>query len=93
MLVSGGADVSASQDTPLFTACFGGHGEVVEAVIYATNDEKRTVLHASDNKGRTGVVSMLVKKNAGVNVQDDMGLTPLHLASCQGHSGVVSMHM
>ena len=99
-LLRGGAVVNAKDtagNTPLFSACRGGHEEVVctlleanGAEINARNHRGWTALHLAAVKGHTGVVSILVDRGAEVNAESTKGWTPLLVASGSGHAGVVS---
>ena len=45
-----------------------------------TNDQGQTALHISAKHGRGDYVQQLLRVNADPNIQDNGGLTPLHVA-------------
>ena len=51
----------------------------------------RTALHFACAVGCEDGVSLLLENGAGVDDEDQYGLSPLHLASREGHTGVARM--
>jgi len=85
--LAGGADVNAKNQrgwTPLFTAAYYGHKEIVELLISKgadvnakTDKGGSTPLHTADNKE---IAELLIAEGADVNAKNDGGKTPLDYA-------------
>jgi ankyrin repeat protein/L-ascorbate metabolism protein UlaG (beta-lactamase superfamily) len=78
--------------TPLITAITSGNAEFVELFAEQGADldaaEKcwgRTALHFAAARGDDDAVGILLKCGANADVEDDSGMTPLHLAAKYGH--------
>lgn len=73
--------------TPLHRAAYGGHVDVVSALLAAGSKvNPRTVdgwtpLHSACRWSRVTVASLLLQHGAELNAQTNGGLTPLHLAA------------
>ncbi|XP_008284479.1 ankyrin repeat domain-containing protein 49 isoform X2 [Stegastes partitus] len=73
--------------TPLHRAAYGGHVEVVSALLASGSEvDPRTIdgwtpLHSACRWSRVTVASCLLQRGAELNAQTNGGLTPLHLAA------------
>lgn len=73
--------------TPLHRAAYGGHVDVVSALLAAGSKvNPRTIdgwtpLHSACRWSRVTVASLLLQHGAELNAQTNGGLTPLHLAA------------
>ncbi|XP_028311632.1 ankyrin repeat domain-containing protein 49 [Gouania willdenowi] len=78
--------------TPLHRAAYGGHVEVVSALlanksrVNACTIDGWTPLHSACRWSRVSVASCLLQHGAKLNVQTNGGLTPLHLAAAYSSS-------
>jgi len=76
-----------SGDTPLHSACVGGHGEIVKMLLSNStevdvkNHYGQQPLHYACVFRHKEVVKILLGAGANVNAKDDNGHTPLRLAS------------
>ena len=81
--------------TPLNTASFLGHVEVVKALVQYKADvlrkdvEGRSPLYSAAKRGHEEVVRFLLGRGAQVDATDNDGKTPLYSAAKNGFSGVV----
>ena len=73
--------------TPLHSASYNGHTEVVNLLIEKgadinVKDTSRgaTPLHYASENGHTEVVNLLIEKGADIHVKDNSGNTPVHYA-------------
>jgi ankyrin repeat protein len=98
VLVKAGAKVNLQDrkgNTPLITACEGGHMSVVEVLLKAGADVNLqeewglTPLITAYTGGHVSVVEVLVKAGAKVNLQDRKGNTPLKYAATSGSLSTV----
>jgi ankyrin repeat protein len=90
VLLDAGADVNASNVegvTALHAAAFNGDFNLVELFLNTPGIDKNarrrggyTPLHLAAKEGHSIVVSMLIEHEAQVNVESDIGFTPLDLA-------------
>eukprot|EP00296_Roombia_truncata_P007712 JP446163.1.p1 GENE.JP446163.1~~JP446163.1.p1 ORF type:complete len:486 (+),score=101.85 JP446163.1:91-1458(+) len=75
-----------SQSTPLHTAAYFGHSDVVKQLMQAGADInaedriQRTPLHCATINGHSDVVKQLIQAGADINAKDCFGKTPLNLA-------------
>jgi ankyrin repeat protein len=66
--------------------------QVVEHILDAgipvdlTNSNKETLLHFAAFWGRFEIAKLLIDRQADVNVRDDQGRTPVHIAACSNAS-------
>lgn len=78
--------------TPLHRAAYGGHVDVVSALLAAGSKvNTRTIdgwtpLHSACRWSRVTVASLLLRHGAELNAQTNGGLTPLHLAASHASS-------
>jgi len=81
--------------TPLHSAAFGGHVEIVKLLLErgadpnAKTDDGLTPLHIAAFKGHVDVVRVLLEHGANPNAKDNNGQTPLHYAVQEGHVEIV----
>eukprot|EP00946_MAST-07B_sp_MAST-7B-sp1_P000421 g421.t1 len=76
-------------DSPLFTACWSGHEEVVQVLLShkeidvnkRSNVDNLTPLYIASQEGYHEIVDLLLKKGADVNTPDENDLTPLMIAA------------
>lgn len=54
-------------------------------------NNRETLLHTAAKAGKLSHVAFLLKNFANINVKDDKGNLPIHLAARNGHSSVVSL--
>ena len=57
-------------------------------VLPLQTDEGYTSLYSASERGDLEVVQLLVFNNANVNIEEQKGLIPLHLACFNGHRKV-----
>jgi ankyrin repeat protein len=93
-----GIDVNIKDEyevVPLHYAVYGGHKEIVEALIKAgayvnVQDENGvSTLHYAVSEGHKEIVEALIKAGANLNAQDNTDLRPLHSAVTKGHKEIV----
>jgi ankyrin repeat protein len=83
--------------TPLHTAAFCGHKDVVElllakgAKVNAKDNGGETPLHWAATEGNKDVVELFLAKGAKVNAKDENSLTPLDLATGGVHRDVAEL--
>ncbi|KAF2269530.1 hypothetical protein CC78DRAFT_487201, partial [Lojkania enalia] len=70
-----------------------GHASVVDILLRAGAPvselfDNSTPLHLAVTEGHDAVVDVLIEGGAGVDVEDDRGSTPLHLASSNGYPSI-----
>eukprot|EP00802_Teleaulax_amphioxeia_P018863 Tamp_19073.p1 GENE.Tamp_19073~~Tamp_19073.p1 ORF type:complete len:365 (+),score=95.67 Tamp_19073:40-1095(+) len=87
--------------SPLHDACFSGSLKCVKALVEAganvnmhtksTKDKNKgaVALHYAAQENRHDIVEYLIRKSAGVNIQDARGCTPLHYAAYKGSGDAV----
>uniref|UniRef100_A0A3B4BG11 Uncharacterized protein n=1 Tax=Periophthalmus magnuspinnatus TaxID=409849 RepID=A0A3B4BG11_9GOBI len=75
-----------------------GHSKLVGELLRAGADPSvrdpvcgLTVLHDAAREGFEDTVRVLLDHGADLNVTDDRGYLPLHLADMKGHKGVVEL--
>jgi len=79
----------------LLEAVFGGHTDLVHALVSAGADVKfqrsngATLLSVASEKGHVDIVKLLVQSGAEVETRDNKGATPLYWAAINGHVDVV----
>ncbi|KAG8527758.1 uncharacterized protein KY384_007912 [Bacidia gigantensis] len=64
-----------------------GHVADIDAIDYGG----RTLLHLAAIEGASGLVTVLLRTGAAINIQDNQGKTPLHFAAACGHLEVVTI--
>jgi hypothetical protein len=85
------------KSTPLHSASFGGHVEVVltllenGANVTAETYDQLTPLHAASSMGHAELAHILLERGADVTARNEDWETPLHMASGHGHVEVVSI--
>ena len=80
--------------SPLHLAAASGNSQIVSHILdaYPSSDiDQRaayhfTALHMASRYGHIDTVKLLLKSNAGIDLTNDMGHTPLHLSIIGGHS-------
>ena len=84
--------------TPLFTASYQGHVEVVKLLLAApgidvnqANNNGFTPLYNASQEGHVEVVKLLLAVGADVNKASKGGWTPLYMASRNGHAEIVKL--
>ncbi|CAI8047040.1 Ankyrin repeat domain-containing protein 29 [Geodia barretti] len=84
--------------TPLMTASFGGHVEIVRLLVEAKaqlniqgKEDGVTALHLAAQEGKADVVRLLTEAGAQLDIQKTDGATPLYMACQKGHSDVVEI--
>ncbi|KAF5828551.1 ankyrin repeat-containing domain protein [Dunaliella salina] len=83
--------------TPLYTASFKGHREVVRllldkgAAVDKENNGGFTPLYVASNNGHLDAVRLLLQRGAAVNKANNNGATPLYIASQKGRLDVAHM--
>ncbi|CAI5940273.1 unnamed protein product, partial [Closterium sp. NIES-64] len=78
-------NVSALESRPLKTA------PLVQPSINGTDDKGRSALHFSCGMASTECAIVLLESGAEVNVRDNEGFTPLHMAAGYGRSQSVEL--
>nr|ACO15472.1 26S proteasome non-ATPase regulatory subunit 10 [Caligus clemensi] len=87
-------NLNASDDalwTPLIIASSAGHEKVVRtllsfgASVNARTDQGRSAFFYACSRNRTSIANMLADANADMNIQDNLGASPLHRAVGVGH--------
>ena len=58
-------------------------------LVDARNERGRGPLHVAVKEGKTGIVRLLLRKGAGVNIEDAIGSTPLHKAAFYGRAAAL----
>jgi uncharacterized protein len=100
ILLSAGADVNARDATgatPLMSAAFMGHEEVIKSLIErgAKTEEKDdngyTALMFAANAGQVGTTKALLHGRAQVSARDNNGSTPIMFAAQHGYDFVVML--
>ena len=99
LLIEKGAEVNAVDSegvTPLLIAGQGGKAELIGLLVKAGADVnardphfKRTALHWAALNGHRAVTDTLLENRADIDVQNDLGATPVQLAARYGHRDVV----
>ncbi len=87
-LLKHGADVNGNSkhNSPLNTAAWYGHSEIVKTLLVAKADLKRTDVdgntasHKAIWQGRYACVKLLLDAGADLNVKNSAGITPMSLA-------------
>ena len=100
-LVRTGADANLALfegTTPLYTAAFRGHIEVVRALLQAPGirvnpaaGERFIPLGAAAHQGHENIARLLLMNGADPNSKSATGLTSLHVACLHGHTPIVVM--
>ena len=88
LLLEGGADTeirNSSKETPLYTASYYGHADIVRQLISHGADlnaesELGTALHGASSNGEPEISRILLEHGANPNVMDYSGVTALHVA-------------
>ena len=76
---------SIEGETPLYLACLGEHYEIVQHLVNKCRASISHLLHRACQYGELQVVAFLVSlPSVDVNIQDDSGYTPLHIACHYG---------
>ena len=79
------------EHTPLASAVFNGHAEVVNILLAAgANINVKGLLHSAAYKGHIDIIKNLLAAGADLEVKDAIGYTPLFLAGIAGHVEVVT---
>ena len=81
-----------AQRSPLFYACANNQTmtavyliEVAPQLVMLCDTNGDTPLHAASSAGSTELVELLISRGgAGVNQQNNLGISPAHLATCRG---------
>lgn len=58
--------------------------KTVSYVLFISDVEKRSPLHAAAFRGNASIVALLLSHGARVNAKDNKWYTPLHRACCTG---------
>ena len=100
-LVKRGADVNRALHTgktPLCSAAFEGHVEVVRALLqapaielYRTMEGGVAPLAIAAMQGHKNIVKLLLRKGADPNFAYTVGIIPLHLACLYGHTAIAEI--
>ena len=100
-LVRTGADANLALfegTTPLYTAAFRGHIEVVRVLLQAPGirvnpaaGERFIPLGAAAHQGHENIARLLLMNGADPNSKSATGLTSLHVACLHGHTPIVVM--
>ena len=83
--------------TPLHSAAFHGHKDVVQLLLDRGSDPNKanvggqTPLHYAAMKGHKDVVQLLLDRGADPNKANEGGWTPLHEAAQNGHTVVLQL--
>jgi len=86
--------------TALHNAIIAGHVSVVEELLlYGANIEERvtgkpnnwTAIHFASFHGNEAAVKILIDHKADINIKEDKGLTPLHIAIKENHLTIAEM--
>jgi len=83
--------------TPLHSACYEGHKEIVSlllskgADVNATDTNGSTPLIWAGHQGHADVAKILVANGADINVLDKAGRTALHTGAVRGHTHFVEL--
>lgn len=99
ILLSYGAEATATtdeRDTPLHSASWNGHLEVVTELVElggleATNSARRTPLHLAYMRGRESVAKFLINFGADINAVDNTAWSGLHHAADENHESTTHM--
>jgi ankyrin repeat protein len=91
--------------TPLLSASYEGRSDVVlylfltkKADLEETDQQKRNLFHLASLKGNLGVIQLIGNKlkqskaqlfESLLKAQDDLGMTPVHLAAQYGHRDIL----
>ncbi|GAB2279549.1 hypothetical protein Dimus_014192 [Dionaea muscipula] len=94
-------EVDKDGSFPIHRAAQGGHVLVMEEFLSRfpntrnlLNNEGQSILHMTSRSGKADMVSYLLKRqdiDRSINLRDEDGNTPLHLAVLGGHAKVVSI--
>ncbi|MEL4895235.1 ankyrin repeat domain-containing protein [Crocosphaera sp. Alani8] len=68
----------------------GGYYKYIDKMLYSEG-KPSSVLSWATFKGNIGIVELLIAKGANLNVCDDRGYTPLHIASKEGYMDIVKL--
>lgn len=84
-------------ETALHKACFLGHSDIVDLLLYHKADIHiknllgETALFSAIKAGRVTIVSLLMRSGANADDQDESGATPIIVAGELGHTEVVKL--
>ena len=84
-------------DSPLISASFDGHTEIVKLLLESGADPNIGYRHGytplifASKKGHSDVARLLLEHGADINIRDRDGKTPLIFASKKGHTNVVRL--
>lgn len=83
-------------DTPLFWAARNGHANIINLIggrvgINNKNKNSETALHVATRYAQVSSALSLLEKGATINVPDEHGETPLHIASWHGYTLLLSI--
>lgn len=101
VLVEAGGNVNLADNeymTPVMVASRAGYyvivGQLIDAdaeLLYQSNDNGKTALMYAAERGFSLCVTSLLRKDAGVNVEDDSNRTALHYAAIKGSPQCVTL--
>lgn len=101
ILVESGGDVNLADNdykTPVMIASQAGYnvivGQLIDAdaeLLYQSNDNGKTALMYAAERGFPLCIASLLRKDAGINLEDDSNRTALHYAAIKGSPQCVAL--
>ncbi len=65
--------------------------QITKEAVQKTGEQGETALHWASQRGLTAIVEILIKAGSDVNLEDNLGYTPLALAAFEWHREIIKL--